>query len=120
MIANLPSLTNSSRVGLPLDPVRHKRAPLVEALRHYRAVDTVAFSTPGHKGGAAANEDLREMLGASLFASDVWLNTADHDAIQREAEDLAAEAWDADRSLFLTNGSSAGNHAVLLALLRSG
>lgn len=105
---------------LCLHPSRHGRAPLVEALGHYRAAGTVAFSTPGHKGGAAANDDLREVLGAAVFASDIWLNTGDHDAVQREAEDLAADAWGAERSFFLTNGSSAGNHAALLAMLGPG
>lgn len=84
--------TETSPPQLCLHPSRHGRAPLVEALGHYRAAGTVAFSTPGHKGGAAANDDLREVLGAAVFASDIWLNTGDHDAVQREAEDLAADA----------------------------
>lgn len=113
----------SAEVSLPrqgFHPSRHRRAPLLEALRQYRTAGTVAFSTPGHKGGAAANDDLREVLGAAVFASDIWLNTGDHDAVQREAEDLAADAWGAERSFFLTNGSSAGNHAALLAMLGPG
>ena len=36
------------------------------------------------------------------------------------AEALAADAWGADRSYFLLNGSSAGNHALLLAAIRPG
>jgi arginine/lysine/ornithine decarboxylase len=36
------------------------------------------------------------------------------------AETLAADAWDADRSFFLLNGSSAGNQAFLLAAVRPG
>jgi len=120
MIAELHPLTDAPPSRSRLDPVLHERAPLVEALRHYQTAGTVAFSTPGHKGGAAASGDLQDVLGGAIFASDVWLNTADHDAIQREAEDLAADAWGAERSFFLTNGSSAGNHAALLALLRPG
>ncbi len=96
---------------------RHQRAPLLDALNAYREANTVSFSTPGHKGGAGAAVGLRELLGPSVFAADVWLNTADHASIQRAAEDLAADAWGAERSFFLTNGSSAGNHAALLALL---
>ncbi len=33
---------------------------------------------------------------------------------------MAADAWDADRSFFLLNGSTAGNHAFLLATVRPG
>ncbi len=120
MIADPHTLTQHSLPHPHLNLSRHRRAPLVEALRHYQAAGTVAFSTPGHKGGAAANGDLRDILGAAIFASDIWLNTADHDAIQREAEDLAADAWDAERTFFLTNGSSAGNHAALLAMVGPG
>jgi arginine/lysine/ornithine decarboxylase len=89
-------------------------------LTDYLAAETVSFSTPGHKGGAGADSALRELLGASVFATDVWLNTADHAAIQCAAEDLAADAWGAELTFFLTNGSSAGNHAALLGLLRPG
>jgi arginine/lysine/ornithine decarboxylase len=45
----------------------------------------------------------------------VWLNTGDHDRLRRLAEALAARTWGADRSFFLVNGSSSGNHAYLLA-----
>jgi len=33
---------------------------------------------------------------------------------------MAADAWDADRSFFLLNGSTAGNHAFMLATVRQG
>ena len=33
---------------------------------------------------------------------------------------MAADAWDADRSFFLLNGSTAGNHAFMLATVRPG
>ena len=38
----------------------------------------------------------------------------------RVAEAMAADAWDADRSFFLLNGSTAGNHAFMLATVRPG
>jgi arginine/lysine/ornithine decarboxylase len=96
------------------------RAPIVEALDRVRSSGTVAFSTPGHKGGLAVDEQFRALVGADFLSADIWLNTTDLDAIQRDAESLAAHAWGADRTFFLTNGSSAGNHAALLALLNPG
>jgi arginine/lysine/ornithine decarboxylase len=104
-------------LGSRLGASSHQHAPFLDALDAYREAKTVSFSTPGHKGGAGAEIELRELLGASVFAADVWLNSGDHASIQRAAEDLAADAWGAERSFFLTNGSSAGNHAALLALL---
>jgi hypothetical protein len=53
----------------------HRAAPMVEALQRYRAAGTVSFSTPGHKHGAGADVALRTMLGDSVIAHDVWLNT---------------------------------------------
>jgi arginine/lysine/ornithine decarboxylase len=99
----------------PLHP-----APLVEVLRRYQQLGTVPFSCPGHKLGTGVHPELVGMLGAELFAADVWLDTASHDRALRAAEALAAATWGADRSFFLGNGSSSGNHAFLLAAVRPG
>ena len=98
----------------------HHRVPLLAALRRYQASEMVPFSTPGHKLGAGADPELLSLLGAEVFAHDVWLNTGDHERVLREAETLAADAWGAERTRFLVNGSTGGNHAFLLAILRPG
>ena len=95
-------------------------APLLEALQGYLDAGTVAFSTPGHKGGRLIDDQLRELLGEPVFHADVWLNTARHDAALRAAEQLAAETWGADDAWYVVNGSSSGNHALLLTLLQPG
>src|SRR5919204_4739679 len=95
-------------------------APLVEVLRRYQQLGTLPFSCPGHKLGTGVHPELVGMLGAELFAADVWLDTTTFDRTLREAEALAAEAWGAERSFFLGNGSSSGNHAFLLAALAPG
>ena len=99
--------------------VQH-RAPIVEALQAYGSSRTIPFSTPGHKGGAGLDDDLRQLLGNQFCANDVWLNTADHDRGVRLAEELAARAWGAERSFFLVNGSSSGNQAFFLATVSPG
>lgn len=98
----------------------HHRAPLLDALLDARRRDLVAFSTPGHKGGPGADPALVDLVGADVFASDVWLNTAVLAERSREAEALAADALRADHGHFLVNGSSSGNQAFLLAMLRPG
>jgi arginine/lysine/ornithine decarboxylase len=95
-------------------------APLLEALEAYLAAGTVAFSTPGHKGGRLLDDRVRELLGEPVFHCDVWLNTTRLDAALRNAERLAAEAWGADDAWYVVNGSSSGNHALLLALVQPG
>lgn len=98
----------------------HQRTPIIEALRGYAASESVSFATPGHKGGAGLDAQVQELLGSRFAGADVWLNTADHDRTRRLAEDLAADAWGAERSFFLVNGSSSGNQALLLATLTPG
>ncbi len=98
----------------------HERAPVVDVLRAFGAGGTIPFSTPGHKLGVGLDRDLHDLLGSRFCASDVWLNTADHDRAVRQAEDLAAQTWGAERSFFLVNGSSSGNQAFLLASVGPG
>lgn len=105
--------------------VDHHRAPLLEALRAFKEGDFASFSTPGHKRGVGADPELVELYGADAFAADIPLSGAADDLhLQRDvlgqAEALGAAAWGAERSFYLLNGSSAGNHAYLLAALRPG
>jgi arginine/lysine/ornithine decarboxylase len=93
---------------------------MVELLHRYQAVGTVPFSGPGHKLGAGVPRELLALLGPEVFAADVWLDTSTYDSTLRMAEALAATAWGAERSFFLGNGSSSGNHAVLLGAIGPG
>lgn len=108
--------------GPPLD---HRRAPLVEGIRRFREHSIVPFSTPGHKRGQSVDDEFRSLLGPAAFASDIPLGGGIDDTHFRDdslarAERLGADLWSADRSFYLVNGSSAGNHAFLLATLRPG
>jgi arginine/lysine/ornithine decarboxylase len=109
-----------SRLRSPGPAPDQWRIPIVDALRAYQLAGTVSFSTPGHKHGAGLDPALRSLLGTKLGAADVWLNTVDHSAAVADAEELAAATWGTDRSFFLTNGSSGGNHAFLLATVAPG
>ncbi|MFN8591903.1 MAG: DegT/DnrJ/EryC1/StrS family aminotransferase [Thermomicrobiales bacterium] len=104
----------------PFVPLDQRQMPIVSAIASYRRSGTISFSTPGHKGGAGFDPALRDLLGDDLGEADVWLNPADHAAALTAAERLAAGAWGADRTFFLTNGSSAGNQALMLAMVGPG
>jgi arginine decarboxylase len=107
--------------GPRLRPRRDQRqVPLVEAVNRYRQRATVSFHCPAHRGGQAADADLRDLVGDRLLSADVWLDPAEQHRVLREAEDLAADLWGADRAFLLGNGSSGGNHAALLAMLQPG
>jgi arginine/lysine/ornithine decarboxylase len=120
MITLLDRPTAPSRPQMLDRSPDQRRLPIVEAMHQYQKAGTVSFSTPGHKHGAGFDPALRTLLGNQLGAADVWLNTAEYSATLALAEELAAATWGAERSFFLTNGSSGGNHAFLLASLTSG
>src|SRR5918994_211781 len=105
--------------------VDHRRVPLLEGVVAYQRQGIVPFSTPGHKLGIGADEELLETFGDRAFLSDIPLGGGVGDThfageALRVAEAMAANAWDADRSFFLLNGSTAGNHAFMLATVRPG
>ena len=102
VVAVQPRLDRRPRV-VPLGASRHRRAPLLDALWRYRERGTVPFSTPGHKLGGGVDPELRRLLGADVFAADVWLeHRRPRHLPARAAETLAADAWGADRTFFLS------------------
>jgi arginine/lysine/ornithine decarboxylase len=102
-----------------------RRAPFFEALLAYRDAGVIPFSTPGHKLGRGAPSELRDAFGERVLALDVPHGGGADDThrtrgVLREAERLAAAAWEANDCLFLVNGSSTGNIAFLLAACQPG
>jgi lysine decarboxylase len=96
-------------------------APYLDAVVAYGFRGPGRFHVPGHKGGPGADPGLRHALGDDALALDVpqdirGIDTGvEHPPFQR-AEELAAEAYGAQRTWFLTNGATQGNHALALAL----
>jgi len=102
-----------------------RETPYLDAARRYRDAAFTTFHTPGHKSGKGAPERLRELLGATFLAADVPMaggveDTRESTHLIRLAEDVAAEAWGADRCWFLVNGSTSGVHSLLLTLCAPG
>src|SRR4051812_41261700 len=105
--------------------IDHRRAPILEGILAYQHQGILPFSTPGHKLGIGADAELRNTFGEHAFHADIPLGGGVGDThfggeALRVAEAMAADAWDADRSFFLLNGSTAGNHAFMLACIRPG
>lgn len=75
---------------------------------------------PGHKGGHGADAKLREHLPDALkydIPRDMHgIDVGAYPTPADEAELLAAEAFGAKQTWFLTNGATQGNHALALAL----
>lgn len=122
---SVPGIAVEGRARPGTFKLNQERAPLLEGIIAYQQQGIVPFATPGHKLGVGADAQLRSVFGERAFLSDIPLGGGVCDThftgdTLRVAEALAAEAWGADRSFFLVNGSSAGNHAYLMAAVRPG
>ncbi len=96
-------------------------APYLDASAAYAARQPVRFHVPGHKGGMGADAALVEAFGQAALAHDLaqgidGIDDGPEPTPYALAESLAAEAYGAEKSWFLTNGASQGNHALCLAL----
>jgi arginine decarboxylase len=99
--------------------------PYVDALLAYAALDPGRLQVPGHKGGVGADPAMTELVGEVGLRNDVPSVTEGVDVGPeptpfQQAQLLAAEAWGAQRTWFLINGASQGNHSACLALAHSG
>jgi len=107
--------------------VEQDQTPYLYALRAYADREPGRFHVPGHKGGPGADPALREAFGSELLRLDIPAGIEGIDiapdpshAPFQLAQRLAADAWGAQRSWFLVNGGSGGNHATCLALVHIG
>jgi arginine decarboxylase len=94
------------------------RTPLFDAMVNLAESRKVSFHTPGHKSGKGISTRFRKFVGPRIFSID--LTTLDEvDSLQnptgviKEAQELAARSAGADRSYFLVNGTTVGNHAMI-------
>lgn len=103
------------------------KAPYLDALVAVAESDPGRFYVPGHKGGTGADKHLREAVGELALRLDLPAGLEGVDIgpdplttpFQR-AQRLAAAAWGAERSWFILNGASGGNHATCMALAHLG
>jgi arginine decarboxylase len=101
--------------------IEQPAAPYLDAVVGYGFRGPGRFHVPGHKGGPGADPGLRFALGERALAldvpQDIWgIDIGPGPTPYEEAERLAAEAYGAQRTWFLTNGATQGNHALCLAL----
>jgi len=104
---------------------RQFKTPLFDAMLSLAESRNLSFHTPGHKSGKGISTRFRKFVGPNIFSID--LTTLDEvDSLQKprgvikEAQELAAEAYGSEASFFLLNGTSGGNHAMILAACQPG
>ncbi len=106
-------------------PPAQPTAPYLEAITAYGFRGSTRFHVPGHKGGEGADPGLRTALGERALLLDIpqdieGIDVGPSPTPYERAEQLAADAYGAERTWFLTNGATQGNHALCIALAPPG
>jgi arginine/lysine/ornithine decarboxylase len=103
--------------------MNQNRAPLFEALSRYIKKGVTKLHVPGHQYGQGLPKELRALLGKSsqfdLSVLEDIDSLAHPQTVIKEAEALAAEAFGADETFFLVNGSTLGVQAMILSTCSS-
>lgn len=105
--------------------------PFFRTLRRYVETGNSQFNCPGHQGGQffrkhPAGRAFYDFYGENIFRSD--LCNADvqlgdlliHEGYALDAQEHAAQVFNADKTYFVLNGTSTSNKVVLNALLAPG
>ncbi|MDX2241132.1 MAG: aminotransferase class I/II-fold pyridoxal phosphate-dependent enzyme [Leptolyngbyaceae cyanobacterium bins.302] len=108
-----------------LDAIAQHNTPLLSALQNCAIRSTAAFHTPGHKRGKGIDPALQTLMGDRVFQSDLpELPELDNlfapSGVIQAAQALAAQAFGAEQTWFLTNGSTSGIIAAILATCNPG
>jgi len=101
-----------------------ERAPIYEALEHFRRQRVVPFDVPGHKRGRG-NPELTRFLGEQAIGLDVNSmkpldNLCHPTSVIREAEELAAAAFGAAHSFLMVGGTTSSVQSMILAACQAG
>jgi len=101
------------------------QTPLIDALKACTTRPHSPFYTPGHKRGMGISPILTDLLGKEVFRADLTElaeldNLFTPQSVILAAQELAAEAFGAEKTWFLVNGSTCGIEAAILATCRTG
>lgn len=104
---------------------RQARTPYFDALVAYSKEGVIPFHVPGHKHGKGVADKFRDLVGEQALRLEVTqvlgLDDLHHArSVLKEAQALAAEAYGADETFFLINGSSSGVQAMIMSACNPG
>ncbi len=100
--------------------------PFLESLIAEKHRSQTSFHMPGHKGTLPPHPLLLEFLGGNVHPADLVEINGIIDYLHSpkgallEAQQLAAQAYGADVTFFLINGSTVGNVAAVMSCARDG
>lgn len=98
-----------------------EQTPLFSGLLAHAKKNPVQFHIPGHKKGAGMDTEFRQFIGDNALSIDL-INIGPLDDLHspkgmiKQAQDLAAEAFGADRTFFSVQGTSGAIIAMIMAV----
>ena len=100
------------------------RMPIYEALQQMKRDRLVPFDVPGHKHGKG-NHELTNFLGEKCMSVDVNsmkpLDNLCHPvSVIKEAEQLAADAFNAAHAFFMVGGTTSSVQSMIMASVKAG
>ncbi|MBV8045244.1 ornithine decarboxylase [Pluralibacter sp.] len=109
----------------------HLLPPFFDTLTRYVEMGNSTFACPGHQHGAffkkhPAGRQFFDFFGENIFRADMCnadVKLGDlliHEGAARDAQKYAAKVFNADKTWFVLNGTSAANKVVTNALLTRG
>ncbi|MGV8154374.1 MAG: aminotransferase class I/II-fold pyridoxal phosphate-dependent enzyme [Alkaliphilus sp.] len=104
--------------------MNQKHTPIFSAMKQYHKENVIPFDVPGHKHGKGLKE-FTDYMGSITMELDVNSmkcldNILNPIGVIKEAESLAAEAYFAEHSFFLVNGTTAGIQAMIMSACEPG
>lgn len=101
-----------------------KKTPFIDAIKKYIAEDVTPFDVPGHHMGNIDNA-ATELFGHQVYRCDLNApigldNLANPKGVVLQAEELMADACNADDAFFLIDGTSSGIIAMIMTACKAG
>ena len=94
--------------------MEQRKTPLLDAIVDYTTNRPVYFKIPGHRYEKGISPRWRQWTGDGIFRFDLTEaegldDLHEPEGVIREAQELAAEVFQAKKTYFLVNGTTCGN-----------
>lgn len=101
------------------------QTPLLDAIVKYTEDRPAYFKIPGHRYEKGISPRWKQWTGDGIFRFDLTEAEGLDDlhapeGVIKEAQELTAEIFGAEKSYFLVNGTTCGNEAMVLACVKEG
>lgn len=101
------------------------KIPIFDSLMKYVDNNSIPFHVPGHKKGVGIPEEFKNFIGENPFKIDVTVfksvDSLHHPTSSiREAEELVADAYNADHSFFCINGTTIAIQTMIMSVVSEG